>query len=71
MQRQEQKLEKLARERTELEARLAGPELYLPASRAQPESALAKQKDLQWQSAQAEAAWLAASEQLEAAASPD
>ena len=67
VQREEQKLEQLARERAELEAQLAGPDLYLPAARARLEAAVAKQKELLWQSAQAEAAWLAASEQLEAA----
>jgi ATP-binding cassette subfamily F protein 3 len=67
VQRQEQKLEQLARERAVVEAQLAGPELYQPAARAQLDAVLAKQKDLQWQSAQAEAAWLAASEELEAA----
>jgi len=67
VQRHEAQLEKLARERAALEAELAAPELYLPAARAQLEALLARQRDLQWQSAQAEAAWVEASERLEAA----
>jgi ATP-binding cassette subfamily F protein 3 len=67
VQRHEAQLEKLARERAALEAELAAPELYLPAARAQLEALLARQRDLQWQSAQSEAAWLEASERLEAA----
>jgi len=67
VQRHEAQLEKLARERAVLEAELAAPELYLPAARAQLEALLARQRDLQWQSAQAEAAWVEASERLEAA----
>jgi ATP-binding cassette subfamily F protein 3 len=67
VQRHEAQLEKLARERAVLEAELAAPDLYLPAARAQLEALLARQRDLQWQSAQAEAAWVEASERLEAA----
>ena len=67
VQRHEAQVEKLARERATLEAELAAPELYLPAARAQLEALLARQRDLLWQSAQAEAAWLEASERLEAA----
>jgi len=67
VQRHEAQLEKLARERAALEAELAAPELYLPAARAQLEALLTRQRDLQWQSAQAEAAWVEASERLEAA----
>ena len=67
VQRHEAQLEKLARERAALEAELAAPELYLPTARAQLEALLARQRDLQWQSAQAEAAWVEASERLEAA----
>ena len=68
VQRQEQKLEKLARERAELERELAAPELYLPGSRTQLQAVLNRQKELERQSAEAEAAWLEASSRLETAA---
>ena len=67
VQREEQKLDKLARERAELERQLAAPELYEPAARARLRALLARQKELQRQSAEAEAAWLEASSQLESA----
>ena len=60
-------LEKLARERAELERALAAPELYLPAAREQLRTLLERQKELEQQSAEAEAAWLEASGRLEAA----
>ena len=68
VQRQEQQLEKLARERAELERELAAPELYLPAPRAQLQAVLERQKELEQQSAEAEAAWLDASGRLKSAA---
>jgi septal ring factor EnvC (AmiA/AmiB activator) len=67
VERHERKLEKLAQARSELEKQLSAPELYLPAARAQLQSTLDKQKELERQSAEAEAAWLDASTRLEAA----
>ena len=67
VQKQEQRLEKLARERSELERELASPELYVPAARAQLQAVLDRQKELEQQSAEAEAAWLEASGRLESA----
>jgi len=67
VERHERKLEKLAQARSELEKELSAPELYLPAARAQLQSTLDKQKELERQSAEAEAAWLDASTRLEAA----
>ena len=67
VQKQEQRLEKLARERSELERELAAPELYVPAARARLQAVLDRQKELEQQSAEAEAAWLDASGRLESA----
>ena len=70
VQKHEQAVEKLARERAELELKLAVPNLYLPASRAQLQAALARQTELLGLIAQAETAWLKASGQLEAQTRP-
>ncbi len=67
VQRQEQKIEKLSQERAELERELAAPELYLPAARSKLQGLLDRQKELEQQSAEAEAAWLEASTRLETA----
>jgi ATP-binding cassette, subfamily F, member 3 len=67
VQKQEQRLEQLARERAELERELAAPELYLPAARARLLGMLERQKELEQHSAEAEAAWLEASSRLESA----
>jgi len=68
VQKHEQDLERLARERTQLEAQLASPQLYLPASRKALQTALARQAELVRLTAQVEAAWLDASSRLESAA---
>jgi ATP-binding cassette, subfamily F, member 3 len=68
--RQEQKLEQLARERSEIERELSAPELYLPPARERLRAVLERQKELEQQSAEAEAAWLDAGSRLEAARAP-
>jgi ATP-binding cassette subfamily F protein 3 len=65
VQKCEQQLEQLARERGLLEQQLAAPELYLPAARAKLQTALERQAELARLNAQAEADWLAASSALE------
>ncbi len=67
VQRHEQKLEKLSAARSALDKELAAPELYQPDARVKLQQALERQKELEQQSAEAEAAWLEASTQLEAA----
>jgi ATP-binding cassette subfamily F protein 3 len=70
IQKHESDLEALARERIELEARLAAPELYQHAARAQLRAALLQQAELLRRVREAESAWLAASSELEAATGP-
>jgi ATP-binding cassette subfamily F protein 3 len=65
--RHEQELERLARERVELEHALAAPEMYRPDGRAGLQAALARQAELSRRCAEIEAAWLEASAGLEAA----
>jgi ATP-binding cassette subfamily F protein 3 len=67
VQKHEDAMETLARERSALERELAAPELYLPAARARLRSVLDRQKELEQRSAEAEAAWLEASARLESA----
>ena len=67
VRKHEQELEQLARERAALELKLAAPTLYLPEARGELKAALERQSDLERVHAHAEAAWLAASSQLEAA----
>jgi ATP-binding cassette subfamily F protein 3 len=62
----ERELEVLARERAELETRLADPEVYSEAGRNQLKALLDKQTQLAQRTAKAEAAWLEATERLEA-----
>jgi ATP-binding cassette, subfamily F, member 3 len=65
--RHEQELERLARERVELEHALAAPEMYRPDARAGLQAALARQAELSRRCAEIEAAWFEASAGLEAA----
>jgi ATP-binding cassette subfamily F protein 3 len=65
VQKYEQQLEQLARERAALEQQLTAPDLYQPAGRAQLQAALARQSELARLNAQAEAGWLEASSALE------
>jgi len=65
--RHEADLAVIARERVELEARLADPELYRPEARSELQSALSEQARLARLVRDTEAAWLAASAELEAA----
>ncbi len=67
VQKQELKLEQLSAERAELERALTAPDLYVPAARAKLQQLLERQKELERQSAEAEAAWLEASTRLETA----
>jgi ATP-binding cassette subfamily F protein 3 len=67
IQKHEQQLAVMARERVELEARLATPELYRPEARPELRVALARQIELARHGDETEAAWLAASTELEAA----
>ena len=67
IQKFEQQLAVLARERVELEARLANPEFYQPEARAELRIALARQAELTRLGDETEAAWLSASAELEAA----
>ena len=63
----EQELERLARETTDLQARLATPDLYRDDARETLRELLQKQTELTRATQETEAAWLEASEQLEAA----
>ena len=63
----EQELERLARETVDVQSRLAEPDLYSDAARDTLRQLLQKQTDLKRATEKAEAAWLEASEQLEAA----
>ena len=63
----EQELERLAQEAAGLQARLADPDLYLDDNRERLRELLKKQGELARATEQTEAAWLQASEQLEAA----
>ncbi len=63
----EQELERLAQETAEVQQRLGEPEAYSDAARDILKQLLQKQADLKRATAQAEAAWLEASERLEAA----
>ena len=63
----EQELERLAQETAEVQQRLGEPEAYADAARDILKQLLQKQADLKRATAQAEAAWLEASERLEAA----
>jgi ATP-binding cassette subfamily F protein 3 len=65
VQKYEQQIEQLARERAALEQQLTEPELYQPAGRVQLQVALARQAELARLNAQAEAGWLEASSALE------
>ena len=65
--RHEQELERLAKERLELERVLAAPEIYRPDARAGLQAALARQAELSRLCAETETAWLEASAGLEAA----
>ncbi len=65
--RHEQELERLARERLELERALAAPEMYRLDARAGLQLALARQAELSRLCAATETAWLEASAGLEAA----
>jgi ATP-binding cassette subfamily F protein 3 len=65
VQKYEQQLEQLARERAALEQQLTAPELYQPAGRGRLQAALARQTELAQLNAQAEAGWLEASSVLE------
>ena len=67
VRKHEQELEQLARDRAALELKLAAPTLYLPEARGELKAALERQSDLERVHAHAEAAWLEASSQLEAA----
>jgi ATP-binding cassette, subfamily F, member 3 len=67
VERHEQQLEALAAEAAAIEARLAAPELHVPAARAELVALLERQGALRRRVAQTEEAWLAASEALEAA----
>jgi ATP-binding cassette subfamily F protein 3 len=63
----EQELERLAQETAGLQVRLADPDLYLDDNRERLRELLRKQGELARATEQTEAAWLQASEQLEAA----
>jgi ATP-binding cassette, subfamily F, member 3 len=63
----EQELERLAQETADLQARLADPDLYLDDGRETLRELLKRQGDLARATGHTEAAWLQASEQLEAA----
>jgi ATP-binding cassette, subfamily F, member 3 len=65
--RREQELERLAHETTDLQARLADPDLYLEEGRERLRELLKKQGELARATQETEVAWLQASEQLEAA----
>ena len=65
--RAEAELARLAAEGAALEARLAAPELYVPAARAELTALLASQAEFRRRHAAAEETWLAASVALEAA----
>jgi ATP-binding cassette subfamily F protein 3 len=65
VQKYEQQLEQLARERAALEQQLTAPELYQPTGRVRLQAALARQAELARLNAQAEAGWLEASSALE------
>jgi len=65
VQKYEQQLEQLARERAALEQQLTAPDLYQPAGRVRLQAALARQTELARLNAQAEAGWLEASSALE------
>ena len=66
VERCERELERLARERADVEAALAAPGIYADAAKAQLRELLARQAALAQQVGAAEAAWLSASERLEA-----
>ena len=63
----EQELERLAQETADVQSRLAAPDLYSNDARDTLRQLLQKQADLARATQQTEAAWLEASEQLEAA----
>jgi len=67
----EQELDRLARETADLQARLADPALYLDDGRERLRELLKRQGELARATEQTEAAWLEASEQLEAATRVD
>ena len=67
VERCERELEKLARERSELQVKLASNAFYDPGRRADLEKLLARQTELAAAIEVAEAAWLEASEKLETA----
>jgi ATP-binding cassette, subfamily F, member 3 len=69
IQEYERELAAMARERLELETRLATPAIYLPAARVQLQAALARQAELARLCRHTESAWLEASTALEAAES--
>jgi ATP-binding cassette, subfamily F, member 3 len=60
-------LERLAQETADVQSRLAAPDLYSNDARDTLRQLLQKQADLARATQQTEAAWLEASEQLEAA----
>ena len=65
VERCERELERLTRERADVEAALAASGIYADAAKAQLRELLARQAALAQQVGVAEAAWLAASERLE------
>ncbi|MCC7460859.1 MAG: ATP-binding cassette domain-containing protein [Gammaproteobacteria bacterium] len=67
VERSERQLEEFGRERSALEAALADPDVYTPAARARLGELLARQAALLREIGAAEAAWLAAHEQFDAA----
>ncbi len=67
VERSEKQLATLSAQRVALEAKLAAPGLYLPEGKDKLRELLAQRATLEKQTAAAEAAWVAASEQLEAA----
>jgi ATP-binding cassette, subfamily F, member 3 len=69
--RSEQELERLAQETADIQKRLAEPDIYADCARGTLKQLLQTQADLKRAMEKAEAAWLEASEQLEAAMQDD